>query len=166
MRILYTNADQLPNKLTELKSRVEIEKPHIIIITEVNNKRSTNPDPVIFNLNGYQLYHQNVSSQLRGIIIYVHQVIKDTIEITANTDFSEHKLLSVKVGNNAELLIAAIYRSDSGTNQNNLNLLNLIKEINTMKQSHKLIVGDFNYKHIEWDTWFTPKMKIVMNNFS
>ena len=34
---------------------------------------------------------------------------------------------------------------------------NLIKEINTMKQSHKLIVGDFNYKHIEWDTWFTPK---------
>ena len=157
MRILYTNADQLPNKLTELKSRVEIEKPHIIIITEVNNKRSTNPDPVIFNLNGYQLYHHNVSSQLRGIIIYVHQVIKDTIEITANTDFSEHKLLSVKVGNNAELLIAAIYRSDSGTNQNNLNLLNLIKEINTMKQSHKLIVGDFNYKHIEWDTWFTPK---------
>ena len=26
-----------------------------------------------------------------------------------------------------------------------------------MKQSHKLIVGDFNYKQIDWDTWFTPK---------
>ena len=63
----------------------------------------------------------------------------------------------MKVGNNADLLIAAIYRSDSGTNENNLNLLNLLKEINNMKQSHKLVVGDFNYKHIEWDTWFTPK---------
>ena len=157
LRILYTNADQLPNKLTELKSRVELEKPHIIIITEVNHKRSTNPDVAIFNLNGYHLYQKNVSLQGRGIIIYVHQILKDTIEISAETDFSEHKLLSVKVGNNADLLIAAIYRSDSGSNQNNLNLLNLLKEINMLKHTHKLIIGDFNYKHIDWNTWFTPK---------
>ena len=63
----------------------------------------------------------------------------------------------MKVGNNADLLVAAIYRSDSGTSENNLNLLSLLKEINTMKQSHKLIVGDFNYKHIDWNTWFTSK---------
>ena len=157
LRVLYTNADTLPNKITELKSRTEIEKPHIIIITEVNNKRPTNPDLAIFNLSGYQLHHQNVSLKQRGIIIYVHEVIKDVTEITPITDFSEHKLLSVKVRNNAELLIAAVYRSDSGTNQNNLNLLNLLQEINSMKESHKLVIGDFNYKNIDWESWFTPK---------
>ena len=157
LRILYTNADQLPNKLTELKARIEVENPHIIVVTEVNHKRNTKPDIAIFNISGYQLYHENVSIQGRGIIIYVHQSLNDIIEITADTDFSEYKLLSMKVGNNADLLIAAIYRSDSGTKQNNANLLNLLKEINNMKQSHKLIVGDFNYKSIDWDTWFTPK---------
>ena len=157
MRILYTNADQLPNKLTELKTRVEIENPHIIVITEVNHKRSTNPDIVIFNINGYQLFHKNVSSQGRGILIYVHQSIRDIIEVTAETEFSEYKLLSIKVGKDTNLLIAAIYRSDSGTYHNNMNLLNLFKEINAMKQSHKVIVGDFNYKEIDWDTWYTPK---------
>ena len=158
LRILYTNADQLPNKLTELKSRVEIEKPHIIIITEVNHKRTTTTlNLAIFNLNGYQMYQQNVSLQGRGILIYVHETFKDTIEIPSVTDFSEHKLLSVKVGNNADLLVAAIYRSDSGTKQNNENLLNLIREINMMKHSHKLIIGDFNYKQIDWETCYTPK---------
>lgn len=157
MRILYTNADQLANKLTELKSRAEIEKPHIIIITEVNYKRNIHPDIVIFNLSGYEIYHQNVSSQGRGILIYVHQSIQDTTEISAKTEFSEHKLLSVKVDKNTEVLIAAIYRSDSGTSQNNTNLLSLLKEIDQMKQSHKLVVGDFNYKQIDWDAWSTPK---------
>ena len=103
------------------------------------------------------MYQQNVSLQGRGILIYVHETFKDTIEIPSVTDFSEHKLLSVKVGNNADLLVAAIYRSDSGTKQNNENLLNLIREINTMKHSHKLIIGDFNYKHIDWETCYTPK---------
>jgi exonuclease III len=158
LRVLYTNADQLPNKLTELKSRIEIEKPHILVITEVNNKYTrTSPDLVIFNIEGYQLYHQNVSSNGRGIIIYVHHSIQDTIEIAAETEFSECKLISMKLDSNTDFLIATIYRSDSGTNVNNENLLRLLKEINGMKQSHKLIVGDFNYKHIDWDTWSTSK---------
>ena len=103
------------------------------------------------------MYQQNVSLQGRGILIYVHETFKDTIEIPSVTDFSEHKLLSVKVGNNADLLVAAIYRSDSGTKENNENLLNLIREINMMKHSHKLIIGDFNYKQIDWETCYTPK---------
>ena len=147
----------MPNKLTELKSRVEIEKPHIIVVTEVNHKRNIKPDTVIYNLHGYEIYHKNVSVQGRGIIIYVHQSIQDTTEITAKTEFEEYKLVSVKIDKSTDVLIAAIYRSDSGTSQNNANLLTLLKEINQMKQSHKLVVGDFNYKHINWDTWSTSK---------
>ena len=63
LQIFYTNADQLSNKLPELKSRAEEEKPHVIIITEVNSKSTkSNPDPVIFNIDGYQMHQKNVSS--------------------------------------------------------------------------------------------------------
>ena len=158
LRVFYTNADQLPNKIAELRTRTEIEKPHIIVITEVNNKHTkVNPDPVIFNIDGYQMHHQNVSSKGRGIIIYVHQSIQDTLDIDAETVFSEYKLLSIKIDKNTDFLVAAIYRSDSGTKENNENLPKLLKEINEMKQSHKLILGDFNYKEIDWETWSTSK---------
>ena len=158
MKVLYTNADQLPNKISELKARIDIEKPHVIVITEVNNKHTkVNPELVIFNIEGYQLYHQNVSSTGRGIIIYIHQSIQDPVEVSTVTEFSENKIISIKLDKTTDFLIAAIYRSDSGTKENNEKLLHILKEINEMKQSHKLILGDFNYKKIDWETWSTSK---------
>ena len=158
IRVFYTNADQLPNKLSELKARAEIEKPHIIIITEVNNKHTkSSPDPSIFNIDGYQMHHKNVSDKLRGIIIYCHQSIDKVIDVSATTEFSEYKLISIKIDKKTDFLVGAIYRSESGTKENNENLLNLLKEINNMKHSHKLVVGDFNYKDIDWETWSTHK---------
>ena len=158
LRIFYTNADQLSNKLPELKSRAEEEKPHVIIITEVNSKSSkSNPDPVIFNIDGYQMHQQNVSLSGRGIIIYTHQTINKILDISATTIFSEYKLISINIDKETDFLVGAIYRSESGTNENNENLLKLLKEINEMKQSHKMIVGDFNYKSIDWESCSTTK---------
>ena len=80
LRFLYTNADQLPNKFEELELRVKIEKPHIILITEVNNKHvKTKPALATFQLEGYQLFHQNVSAEGRGILIYVQDSITGII---------------------------------------------------------------------------------------
>ena len=88
LRIIYTNADQLTNKLQELETRIKLDNPHIILITEVNSKNTKNsPDLVTFQLPGYQLFHQNVSSDGRGIIIYIQQSIKDVLEITPKTFF-------------------------------------------------------------------------------
>ena len=158
LRFIYTNADQLPNKLEELKLRVKIEKPHIILITEVNNKHvKCKPDLVTFQLEGYQLFHQNVSEQGRGILIYVQNIITGVLEVTAKQEFSENKILSIKFNNNISLLVACLYRSESGTRENNENMLKLIKEIAQMKYTHKLIVGDLNYKQIDWEAWQTPK---------
>ena len=158
LRFIYTNADQLPNKIEELKLRAKIEKPHIILITEVNNKHvKIKPDLVTFLVEGYQLYHQNVSEKGRGILIYVRNNINGVLEITAKQEFSENKMLSIKFNNNISLLVACIYRSESGTRENNDNMLKLLKEIAQMKYTYKLVVGDFNYKMIDWEMWQTPK---------
>ena len=158
LRFIYTNADQLPNKFEELKLRVKAEKTHIILITEVNNKHvKIKPELVTFQLEGYQLFQQNVSAQGRGIIIYVRDSISGVLEVTAKQEFSENKILSVKFNNNKSLLVACLYRSESGTRENNENMLKLIQGIEKMKYTHKLVVGDVNYKHIDWETWQTPK---------
>ena len=161
VRVLYTNADQLPNKLRELEARVKIEKPHIVIITEVNNKHvRISPELEIFHLQGYNMFHHNVSTDGRGIIIYVKEIIKYVIEITPKTNFSENKILSISFSNNTNLLVACLYRSESGSKKNNENLKKLLIEIDQMKFSHKLVVGDLNYKHIDWETWQTHKSEI------
>ena len=155
---MYTNADQLPNKMEELELRVKIEKPHIILITEVNNKHvKIRPDLVTFQLEGYQLFQQNVSAEGRGILIYVRDSIAGVQEVTAKQEFSENKILSVKFTNNVSLVIACLYRSESGSTVNNENMLKLLKEIDKMKYTHKLVIGDLNYKHIDWENWQTPK---------
>ena len=79
------------------------------------------------------------------------------MEVSTVTEFSENKIISIKLDKTTDFLIAAIYRSDSGTKENNEKLLHILKEINEMKQSHKLILGDFNYKKIDWETWSTSK---------
>ena len=57
MRIIYTNADQLTNKLEELQTRIKIENPHIILVTEVNSKNTKNsPDLITFHIQGFQLF--------------------------------------------------------------------------------------------------------------
>ena len=157
LRVLYTNADQLPNKLHELELRIKIENPHLIIINEVNNKVKTNLNTNTFQLQGYQMFHENVSTEGRGIIIYVQNTITEITEVSALTKFDENKILSLDFGSSNTLIVACIYRSESGTSENNENLRTLLKEIDKMKQTYKLVVGDFNYKHIDWENYQTSK---------
>lgn len=59
--------------------------------------------------------------------------------------------------NNADtLLIGIIYRSESGSNSNNENLIELINEISENQYSHLLLLGDLIYPRINWDSWHVP----------
>ena len=62
----------------------------------------------------------------------------------------------MKVEGNDRLLIGCIYRSESGTTENNNKLKELIRKISTLGYLHVLIMEDFNYKDIKWENWSTP----------
>ncbi len=49
-----------------------------------------------------------------------------------------------------------MYTNDSVSDENNLQLLTMMKEVSHMKYSHSLIMGDFNYRDINWTDWSTP----------
>jgi hypothetical protein len=62
-----------------------------------------------------------------------------------NSKFQESVWISVKLVGGDELLVGCIYRSNSGTDENNEYLLKLLNEVNKAKYSHVLIMGDFNF---------------------
>ncbi len=53
---------------------------------------------------------------------------------------------------NDELLIGNIYRSSASDNNNNKELCDLLKSVVNKTKSHVLLMGDFNFKEINWST--------------
>ena len=65
----YTNADSLSSKFNELQSRLTIDKPDIVVITEINcNFGGSNTE---FNIDRYKTKQNTINSQQRGVCIFV-----------------------------------------------------------------------------------------------
>ena len=161
--VLYTNADQLTSsKMNELKKLVEIKKPMIIAVCEVKPKTQREQSLKDLEIPNFNLHHENLNvTKGRGIAIYTHQSIeKSTIQIKSTIDFEEACLIEIRLRGGDMLLFGCIYRSPTTTetsNANNDNLISLLKCISSKKYSHVCIVGDFNYKKIDWTVWKTKQ---------
>ena len=72
LSIYYTNADNLLNKFDELLTRVQLDSPDILIITEVFPKtgKATDISPVELKIKGYAQYFSEVKEHSRGVLIY------------------------------------------------------------------------------------------------
>jgi len=81
---MYTNADGLPNKLDELKSRIHAckIKPFIIAVTEVKHKNKWDIDMAELSIDGYTLFANNCDGNPRGVINYVrNDIVCQQIEL-------------------------------------------------------------------------------------
>ena len=56
-----------------------------------------------------------------------------------------------------KLLLGGIYRSSSGTDESNENLLQLLNFVMTLNCKYVMVLGDFNYPEISWDNWSTNR---------
>ena len=75
-----------------------------------------------------------------------------------DTQFEEACLLEIRLRGGDMLLFGCIYRSpttSSNSVKNNENLNKLIRKIYHKSYSHICLVGDFNYKDINWKSWTT-----------
>ena len=87
--------------------------------------------------------------------IYIQTTLQAN-PVEFKTNFEESVWASIKLVDGDELLIGCIYHSSSGNDTNNENLLKLLLEINKANYSHLLIMSDFNFEKINWDTWSIP----------
>ena len=162
MTILYTNADQLTSsKKTELQHHIRTIQPHLVAICEVKLKRALEREIQDYVIPGYNLHHTNLESSKngRGIAIFVHESVgKAVIQINSDISFEEMCLLEIKLQRGDVLLFGCIYRSPTQSSTsllNNKKLNSFLRNIPSKKYSHICILGDFNFKDINWKTWTT-----------
>ena len=84
--ILYINADSLPNKIQELKSRISAEeiKPKIISITEVKHKNKWNVQLSELNIEGYNIFTNEPSDNNRCLVLSCLWLLKSQVHRRQN----------------------------------------------------------------------------------
>jgi len=143
------------NKREELNCSILIEKPKVIILTEIFPKiTQTLLDRVEFVIEGYESFIPTLVSG-RGIAIYVHKSLPAaSVEELDKFGFKESVWCSIILRGTDKLLhvIGCIYRSPGNSSkENNDNLNRLLLKATGLNYTHVLIAGDFNYKNIDWD---------------
>ena len=163
LKCMYTNADSLLNKMDELRRDIQAKDPDIIAITEVIPKKK-NRFPITkaeIIIQGYETHTNDLGTKKgRGILIYVKNNLESN-EIVFKTEFQESLWITIKMNHNDKLLFGCIYRSESLPEKNNDALCALLREAcivgnNNKKFDQCIIVVDFNYKDLNWNSLSTP----------
>jgi len=104
-----------------------------------------------FNLEGYNVFCQGLNeNESRGLLVYVASHLEATL-VDVPDAFNESLFLMIKCPQTANrLLFGNIYRSPSSTQSNDNNLYELIDYIAEKFKTQKVIVGDFNFRNIQW----------------
>ena len=156
LRVYYTNADCLLNKIGELQVMIDIVKPDVIVVTELFPK-SINPvniDKNEYKINGFTCYTGVIKENSRGVVIYVREDIKSDYCYTLNNDnFKESVWCEVRMNSKDKLLIGGIYKSPNCDAENHVKLNQLITQAIEMKYNSTVVIGDFNFREINWETW-------------
>ena len=162
IKILFANADQFTSpKKNELLVRIQKHKPLIVAITEVKPKNSKKERSLMdYQLENYSLHPINLENDKgRGMAVYIYKSMeKPCADITATVNFDECCLIEIRLRGGDLMLFACCYRSPTQSKTsdvNNTKLNELLNVIAKKNYSHRCIVGDFNFKDINWESWTT-----------
>ena len=155
MKVLYTNADQLGNKMDDIRMA-------IIAITEVIPKAQLYPiTAATLQLTGYDLFTNfelNTPNPgtggIRGIVFFTKANIQAK-ELHFKKVSIEHLWLTIKLKHQDSLVLGCIYRSPSSNFTTNTEAVGdlLCGVVNTLPSHLVMITGDFNYSDINWTNW-------------
>ena len=120
----------------------------IIAITETLPKNNILPvSKSTFDIPGY-IHYTYAKENGRGVIIYIKKdIISYKVEFP-NIDI-ESVWCKIKLQEKDSLLFGCVYRSPN-LNQNTICKLGKLIQKSTSIGSHLCIVGDFNFKEIDW----------------
>ena len=91
------------------------------------------------------MFSSNSNNVDRGVSLYIHESYQ-AVQVDFNSKFEEAVWTSIKLVDGDKLLVGCIYRSSSGTEDNDEELRKLLHEVSFKGYSHLLIMGDFNYE--------------------
>ena len=144
--------------MSELENYVFKDSPDIpvIVLTEIFHKHCNyGIQPELYNLENYDIFLSS-ESEGRGVVIYVKQKFIAT-QIIFDSEVREHIWCKIKISDTSSLLVGGIYRSPNSQRENSLHLIDLLRQISNKRFSHVLIMGDFNFREINWENLESPE---------
>lgn len=158
--MFVTNTDVYTrDKMSELGARIHQcdELPQIIALQEVKPKHTRYERTIEeYNIEGYEAIGKNLSNDLgRGMLLYIRKDIRYN-EVNLLSTFSEYICIEI-IYEGGKMILLSVYRSPSSDKDNNDLLLSLMEEVCALPNEYKVIVGDFNLPHINWDKCHTSE---------
>ena len=74
------------------------------------------------------------------------------MQLKWNLLFKESVWCKIQLQNHDSLILSCLYRSPNSNDDNNQALEDLLKNISNRRESHKLLLGDFNMPEINWES--------------
>ena len=148
LKIMFTNAQSIGNKVDELRALASLLNPDIIALTETwANELAGNE---LFIIDGYDLIvrkDRNDTDMGRGGGIFIYASKKIHVwSLELNSTFNQCASVRVKC-DRENVNIHVIYRSPNSSRDNNGELNKWISEM----RGTNVLIGDFNYPEIDWE---------------
>ena len=144
----------LLNKRDELSVLIQKRDPDVMVFNEVLPKRTRKKKKIQhkdFEIEGYDFLLRS-TVEGRGVIVYFKQLLTVySVDFLISFNFEESLWVRIKLKGCDTLLVGNIYRSPSSTYENNLKLNELLRKAMELKDSHILLMGDFNYGGLNWE---------------
>ena len=150
-RVFYTNCGSLKNKISEFRTISEIHRCAAICLTETHLSQDIF-DAEIF-INNYSVFRSDRldGREKGGSCIYVH----NSYTCTLIDSFEAPDSIALMIDfSNFKMILACVYRSPSLNHNDNLLLLQQIRNLTKMlsDDTQIMITGDFNLPNVSWDS--------------
>jgi hypothetical protein len=149
VKVLYTNAQSIVNKVDLLQTQVCDLNPDVIAITESWTHEDITKE--ILKLDGYEVIGRSdrtdtLKGRGGGIVIY-SRLPHVYEQVESRTEQVVHTTLSMQ-DKSVDIQLHVFYRSPNSSDETNEEILKYIQNI----PENSILIGDFNYPEIDWST--------------
>ena len=99
-------------------------------------------------MQGYDLLLSKHNT--RGTALYVKESIPHRLHDLTQSEYNDHIWAVIEPQPGNKILLGCMYRSPNSTPANNHKLLNILSQACTVPKTRLLVVGDFNFREIDW----------------
>ena len=150
------NARSVVNKLDILKIMVQAyDYPDIIAISETWSDSSMTDAEL--SIPNYALFRTDRPTRGGGVALHINHNLHPVPAAHVNTyGYREITSCVIPLRNNDKLLVVMCYRPESNTPVDNTALYSFLESLSATTFSHVIVMGDFNYKDIDWRNFQWP----------
>lgn len=155
----YTNAQSIINKLEEFERLVAELQPHIVGITETWGNETVSD--ALLCPNNYDIFRRDRRGRTGGgVLLLVHKELRAIPCVGMNdSTFEDSVWCTVDIGHHehTNMLVGVCYRSPGSSAENNNALIDLFSEIENIRLSRLMIMGDFNLPNVDFINYYTDR---------